>query len=363
MNLVDTFEEHRSLLFATAYRMLGDATEAEDIVQEAYLRFQATTREIRSPRAYLCTIVTHLCLDALHSARITREQYLGPWLPQPIPGESDDMPIQAALEHESISLAWLILLERLTPQERAVFVLHEVFEYPHAEIAAMIGLTAPNCRQLFHRAQQHLAIARARFCPPPETHRQIVNQFLEAVQVGNLSALTALLADDLSGAPGGRDAASIAQQRAQTRQYVGQSARNEIQCFPPGKNGSTRQIIRRGAAVSGVPVLGVPVGSINKSWTSSSAYGQCSTPRGTTNNSPGPSSTSPSRSWMRSRPCSTRKKSSVSACECQTNSPFTFTTMMSYSLNCATVRGAQWSPNCDSFSNRLIASYGIARSS
>jgi RNA polymerase sigma-70 factor (ECF subfamily) len=161
MNLVDTFEEHRSLLFATAYRMLGDATEAEDIVQEAYLRFQATTREIRSPRAYLCTIVTHLCLDALHSARITREQYLGPWLPQPIPGESDDMPIQAALEHESISLAWLILLQRLTPQERAVFVLHEVFEYPHAEIAAMIGLTAPNCRQLFHRAQQHLAIARA----------------------------------------------------------------------------------------------------------------------------------------------------------------------------------------------------------
>src|SRR5262249_18443918 len=148
----ETFQSYRPLLFSIAYRMLSSASEADDVLQDAYLRFAATPREpIRSVKAYLSTIVTRLCLDRLKAARSVREQYLGPWLPEPILTVEGGLDMQRAAErHESITLAFLVLLEALTPQERAVFLLREVFEYEYSEIAEMLGLSAGNCRQLFH---------------------------------------------------------------------------------------------------------------------------------------------------------------------------------------------------------------------
>lgn len=198
MCLVDAFESYRPLLFTIASRLLDNATEAEDMVQEAYCRIQAADeQEIRSPRAYLCRIVTRLCLDTLKSARTTHEHSLNQWQPDQFPDVENDLPLQTALQHESISRAWHILLERLTPQERAVFVLHEVFEYPYPHIASMLGLNAAHCRQIFHRAQQHLAADRPRFVSPPDAHLRAVERFLAATHDGDLPPLTALLADDM----------------------------------------------------------------------------------------------------------------------------------------------------------------------
>src|SRR2546425_4561383 len=167
----EAFEIYRPLFFSIAYRMLGSASEADDMLQEAYLRYRTTpAAEIRSLKSYLTTIVTHLCLDYLKSARVQREQYIGPWLPEPVlTTEADDMPFETATQHESISLAFLVLLEALTPPERAVFLLHEVFEYDYQEIAQMLGKSPANCRQLFHRAKQYLAEHRHRFDASRET--------------------------------------------------------------------------------------------------------------------------------------------------------------------------------------------------
>ncbi len=148
--IADSFEAYRPLLFSIAYRMLGSASDAEDMLQEAYLRYRnAENHEISELKAYLCTIVTNLCLDYLKSARVQREQYIGPWLPEPVlTGEQYANPFETAERHESISLAFLVLLESLTPPERAVFLLHEVFDFDYREIGEMIGKSAANCRQL-----------------------------------------------------------------------------------------------------------------------------------------------------------------------------------------------------------------------
>ena len=136
--------------------MLGSASEADDILQEAYLRYRAVpTVEIHALKSYLTTIVTRLCLDYLKSARVQREQYIGPWLPEPVlTADAGNMPFETAAQHESIALAFLVLLEALTPLERAVFLLHEVFEYDYREIAQTLNKSPANCRQLFHRAKQ-----------------------------------------------------------------------------------------------------------------------------------------------------------------------------------------------------------------
>ena len=165
MTNTDLFQSYRPALFGIAYRMLGSASEAEDVLQDAYLRYSAAdTRDaIRSPKAYASAIVTRLCLDRLKSARAAREQYFGVWLPEPVLTPDDDADLQRSAErHESISLAFLVLLEALTPQERAVFLLHEVFEYEYAEIAAILEISAANCRQLLHRAKQRVAEGRPR---------------------------------------------------------------------------------------------------------------------------------------------------------------------------------------------------------
>ncbi len=196
---MEDFEHYRTLLFSIAYRMTGSASEAEDMVQETYLRFRDTPKsEIRLLKPYLTTVITHLCLDYLKSAHVQREQYIGPWLPEPIlTTEAGLLPVETVEQRESISMALLVLLERLTPPERAVFLLHEVFDYSFEEVAEIIGKSPANSRQLFHRAKRHLAEKQSRFTPSRETQQQLVTHFLTASQSGNISALTALLAQDV----------------------------------------------------------------------------------------------------------------------------------------------------------------------
>lgn len=197
-NQGEEFERYRALLFSIAYRMTGSASDAEDLVQEAYLRYQAnTSQEIVSLKAYLSTIITRLALDYLKSARVTREQYIGAWLPEPIlTSEDGGFPLSDLEHQESLSLAFLRLLEALSPPERAVFLLHEVFDYPFSEIGSMLEKSPANCRQIFHRARQALQDNRTRFASEPQRQRQLLLSFLSASQVGDMEALTSLLAQD-----------------------------------------------------------------------------------------------------------------------------------------------------------------------
>ena len=200
--MVESFETYRSYLFAIAYRMLGSAMDAEDMVQETYLRYQTTPPEtIHSPKAFLTTILTRLCMDQLQLARRKREMYVGPWLPEPI--ITADAPELAKVEErvdteESISLAFLVLLEQLPPIERAVFLLREVFEYDYAEIATFLGKSEIACRQSFSRAKKHLTDHRPRFQASADTQRQLLTGFLQAVQAGEMTPLMNLLAEDVT---------------------------------------------------------------------------------------------------------------------------------------------------------------------
>ena len=195
---LQSFETYRPLMFSIAYRMLGSATEAEDILQEAFLRYQGTAQEIVSPKAFLSTIVTRLCLTRLASAQVQRETYLGPWLPEPIlmADETVETTHRAEL-HESLSVAFLVLLEQLTPVERAVFLLRQVFDYEYAEIADILGKDETACRQILSRAKKHIAENRPRFQTDPATHRQILDRFITAVGNGELDGLLQLLSDDV----------------------------------------------------------------------------------------------------------------------------------------------------------------------
>lgn len=192
---MEAFETYRPLLFSIAYRMLGSASDAEDMVQETYLRYRtAQEAEIRSLKSFLMTVITRLCLDELKSARVQREQYLGPWLPEPVlTGDAESLVEQ----RESLSLAFLKLLEELTPAERAVFVLHEAFDYPYDEIGKILDKNTAACRQLFHRAEERLAAHQRRFEPSLDAQRELVGRFLLASQSGNVQALTELLARDV----------------------------------------------------------------------------------------------------------------------------------------------------------------------
>jgi len=184
------------MLFAIAYRMLGSVMDAEDLVQDAYLRWQeAAEADVRSPRAYLTTIVTRLAINQLRAARTKRETYVGPWLPEPL--VTEDTPDKVELA-ESLSMAFLVLLERLSPVERAVFLLHEVFDFEYAEIARMVDKTEANCRQLLARAKQRVGTPRTRFEADPEQARRLTQRFTEASVAGDLDGLLALLAEDIT---------------------------------------------------------------------------------------------------------------------------------------------------------------------
>src|SRR5476649_444212 len=198
MTEVDLFQTHRPALFAVAYRMLGSATDAEDVVQDAWLRFDsAQPSDLRSARAYLTTIVTRLCLDRLKSARATREEYVGPWLPEPVVTDVRHEPERSLALAESVTLAFMVLLETLSPEERAVFLLREVFDYEYAEIAAMLDTTPANARQLFHRATARIADRRPRFHEAADEKRRLVARFVSALRDGDAGALTSVLAEDV----------------------------------------------------------------------------------------------------------------------------------------------------------------------
>lgn len=198
---MDEFQTYRPLLFSIAYRMTGSASQAEDIVQDAYLRYrEAEAETIHSLKSFLTTIVVNLCLNYLKSARVQREEYVGVWLPEPIltSDAAEESPETKFEQQESVSLAFLVLLEKLTPPERAVFLLHEVFGYSFGEIAEIIGKSPENCRQLFHRAKNHVAEKNRRAPVSQDTRRRLTESFLAACQSGNLASLTQMLASDVT---------------------------------------------------------------------------------------------------------------------------------------------------------------------
>lgn len=203
MNDQQVFEANRELLFAVAYRMLGTVADAEDTVQDAWLRWSAAPRcDIAEPRAYLARTVTNIALNRLRSARARREAYVGSWLPEPLLTSGPDAADRAELA-ESVSLAMLVVLESLTPEERAVFVLHEVFGFPHAEIAAAIGRSDASVRQLMHRAREHVQARRPRFDVDAGQQREVTQRFLAAAAGGDIDQLMAVLAPDVTLIPDG----------------------------------------------------------------------------------------------------------------------------------------------------------------
>jgi RNA polymerase sigma-70 factor (TIGR02957 family) len=202
-------EELRPRAFAIAYRMLGSVAEAEDVVQEALLRLhraEAEGERIESPRAYLSTVVTRLAIDQLRSARVRRETYVGEWLPEPLLVSEEEDPARHAEVADSLSLAFLVLLESLTPEQRAVFLLREVFDYPYEQIAEIVGKSQPAVRQLAVRARQQVDERRVRFDASREQRDELADRFFAATQEGDLEGLEALLAEDveLHGDGGGK---------------------------------------------------------------------------------------------------------------------------------------------------------------
>ncbi len=201
MTDVDTPDELRPLLFSIAYRMVGSVSEAEDIVQEAFLRHHRAVAEhvqIDHPKAYLSTVTTRLAIDHLRSARVRREHYVGPWLPEPlVADERTPDPGEQAELSDSLSLAFLVLLERLSPVERAAFLLREVFGYPYDEIASVLERSEDNVRQLVSRARRHVESERPRFDVSRQAHAEITDRFVAACRTGDTEGLVELLAADV----------------------------------------------------------------------------------------------------------------------------------------------------------------------
>jgi RNA polymerase sigma-70 factor (TIGR02957 family) len=205
----ELLDELRPGAFAIAYRMLGTVSEAEDLVQEALLRFhraQAEGERIESPRAYVSTVVTRLGIDQLRSARRRRETYVGEWLPEPLLTSEEEDPARQAEMADSLSLSFLVLLESLSPEQRAVFLLHDVFDYPYDEVARIVGKTEANARQLATRARRHVEERRPRFEATREQHDRLADRFFAAVGEGDVKSLEEMLAEDvvLAGDGGGK---------------------------------------------------------------------------------------------------------------------------------------------------------------
>jgi RNA polymerase sigma-70 factor (TIGR02957 family) len=205
----ELLDELRPVAFGIAYRMLGSVSEAEDVVQEALLRVHQALdagQKIASPRAFIATVTTRLAINELRSARVRRERYFGEWLPEPIVTDGEDDPAQHAETADSISLAMLVLLERLSPEQRAVLVLHDVFDYGYPEIARIVGKTEDNVRQLATRARRHVKQRRPRFQTTREQRDELARRFFAAAEQGDLAGLESLLADDveLTGDGGGK---------------------------------------------------------------------------------------------------------------------------------------------------------------
>ncbi len=194
---LNEFNRYRGLLFSLAYRMLGSVADAEDILQEAFIRWhRAVDTEVESTRAFLVTVVSRLCINHLQSARVRREEYVGQWLPEPIVTDPKTDSLALSRMDESLSMAFLVLLERLSPVERAVFLLREVFDFDYAKIAEVLGKDEANCRQLLRRARQHIAELRPRFEASAERREELLAKFLDASATGDLERLVSLLSQD-----------------------------------------------------------------------------------------------------------------------------------------------------------------------
>jgi RNA polymerase sigma-70 factor (TIGR02957 family) len=208
----EEFDELRPSAFAVAYRMLGSVIDAEDVVQEGFLRLHREREggeRIESPRAYLSTVVSRLSLDHLRSARVQRETYVGEWLPEPLVTSADD-PARKAEMADSLSLAFLVLLESLSPEQRAAYLLHEVFDEPYERIAEIVGTSAQNARQLATRARRHVEERRPRFEASREQRDELATRFFAAAEEGDLQGLEELLAHDVVvGADGGGKAPAL----------------------------------------------------------------------------------------------------------------------------------------------------------
>ena len=237
------FERHRSLLFSIAYRMLGSVVDAEDLVQEAYLRWrEAPEEEVRSPKSYLSAVVTRLSIDRLRSARVKREEYVGPWLPEPLLSDRAEEGADPIELDESLSMAFLVLLESLNPVERAVFLLREVFDYDYEEISRIVGKSEDNCRQIARRARQSVAARRPRFDRSPAQEERLTERFVEACVSGDMEGLIGLLSEDVTlwSDGGGKVAAApypIHGPRAVARFLLG-----VLRTVPPGFSARPTQI-------------------------------------------------------------------------------------------------------------------------
>lgn len=257
MASLDDFESQRPLLLAIAYRMLGSVAEAEDTVQDAYLRWRAAAAkdEVQSAKAYLVTVVTRLCLDHLKSAAVQRESYVGTWLPEP-------MRTGEGVDSESISMAFLVLLETLSPAERAVYLWREVFDYTHGEIAAVLSKDEPACRQIYHRARAHIVAKRPRFSPTREAHRLLLVQFMQACTRGDLEGLERLLASDVTVWADGGGKASAALKPVHGREHAARLLIGLAHKLPEAItveildiNGAPSLVVKEGEQVSFVLIL------------------------------------------------------------------------------------------------------------
>ncbi|MGW4559993.1 RNA polymerase sigma-70 factor [Streptomyces sp. NPDC004592] len=229
MSKVEEFEELRPLLFSIAYRILGSVGEAEDAVQESWLRFDASPARPASMKAFLSATVTRIAIDVLRSARVRREQYVGPWFPEPLLSDPYEDPARAAELADSVSVAALLLLERLSPLERSVFVLREVFAFGFDEIAAAVGRSEAACRQLLVRGRRHMRDGRPRFEADRQERQELAARFFDALREGDVNGLQDLLAADVSmvGDGGGK-----APQLAKPVSGAGKVARLLASVFP-----------------------------------------------------------------------------------------------------------------------------------
>lgn len=196
--MIASFTEHKPLLFGIAYRMLGSVAEADDMVQETWLRWQRQNEaEVQSPKAWLVSTITRLCIDQLRSARRTREEYYGVWLPEPLVESSEPSPQESAALADSLGMAFMLMLESLSPVERAVFLLREVFDYDYPDIARIVGKSEANCRQIVRRAKVSLPKTTEPAATPPDARaKEVVQRFLAAAKSGNVQDLLAVLTDD-----------------------------------------------------------------------------------------------------------------------------------------------------------------------
>ncbi|WP_030946767.1 RNA polymerase sigma-70 factor [Streptomyces sp. NRRL S-646] len=270
--IADEFETHRPRLFGLAYRLLGSADEAEDTVQDAYLRFSGADRTgIEYPGAWLAKVVTNLCLTRLTSARARREHYVGTWLPEPVITSDGTLgPLESAEQRDAVSMAMLILLERLSPTERAVYVLREAFGYGHREIAGVLDLSEANCRQLYRRAVQRVGEDRSRFEPAPQRQEELVASFLTAARDGDLAGLEKLLTADVVWSSDGGGKVSAARRPVEGLDKVARLAVGGAERFAAGLdftaaevNGETGLAAWAGDALVGMVAFEVRDGLIS----------------------------------------------------------------------------------------------------